>query len=449
MACAILYSEPTYQGKLRSLNLYIDTPLILALLGFSGDFKKSAFEEFICILNEEHVNLKILETTRREVDNILDGCLKILESGKEIEEEKASLTLRHCIRYGITASDLELKIVGLDDLLNKYGIVGSKLPDYIPNKQFQIDEEELKQTIIDVYKSNKPDYIISPWKEKTIERDVKVLSGIYRFRQGDKPRSLRDAKNLFLTSNAALAFASRKYEQKECNDSMVIPTCLTDVFVSTFIWLQSPQKTYTLNEKKFLADCFASIQPSEALIKAFLAEVDKLKNNNQIGLDDYYLLRSTRVAMNMLEERTLGDPEFINGETVSDILDRIKASIKSEEAEKLEIEKRLHGKTKRELEEERQKNRLKDQKVDKKIEKWAEVCFHIICIVASCLIAFLVISSTYGMQSLSSWLTWSIILILVGLNVWSLICGGSLFGLRDKIIKYFKKMIMKVLYGED
>src|SRR5690606_21845094 len=158
-------------------------------------------------------------------------------------------------------------------------------------------------------------------------RDVKVLSGIYRFRQGYKPRVIKDSKHLFITSNTALAFASKVFESKENGTHFTIATCLTDVFLGTVIWLQSPQKIENLNTKRFIADCYSATQPSTELIKKYMLEVEKLKAEKKINNDAYYILRTHRASLNLLEKNTMGDPEAFDGSSTAEILDTIMYSI--------------------------------------------------------------------------------------------------------------------------
>lgn len=111
--------------------------------------------------------------------------------------------------------------------------------------------------------------------------------------KGHKPRTLKECKDIFITSNTALAFASRVFETKENGQHFTIPTCLTDVFIGTIIWLQSPQKVENLNEKKFIADCYSFVQPSDALIKAYVTEIDKLKAEKHINQDEYFFIKNS------------------------------------------------------------------------------------------------------------------------------------------------------------
>lgn len=444
---AILYSElSSFSGKLKDLNIYLDTPIILGILGFSGDFKRSSIDELVKILNEEKANVYILDTTRGEVDHILNDALTWLQRGI-YDLEKASRALRHCHRQGMTGTDLEQKILGIDRLLEEQGIVSTEVPEHLNNEKFQINEVELKKTIKGTYKRIIKDYDYNDYtKEGTINRDVKVLSGIYRFRQGFKPKVIKDSKHLFITSNTALAFASKVFESRENGSHFTIPTCLTDVFLGTVIWLQSPQKIEALNSKKFIADCYSATQPSTELIKKYIREVEKLKTEKKINNDEYYILRTHRASLNLLEKNTMGDPELFDGSSTAEILDTIMYSIKGEEEEKLKKEQDAHLKTKTELEQisadkKALKNRL-NIKAENIAKSVSQILFILLLIITAVCLAVNLFDDYFKPNENLKIVLWIIIGIITLLNLTN---GFNILGFKDRIKKILKSKILNWL----
>ncbi|MDZ7341980.1 MAG: hypothetical protein ONB27_11545 [candidate division KSB1 bacterium] len=120
---------------------------------------------------------------------------------------------------------------------------------------------------------------------------------------------------------------------------------MTDTFIGTLIWLQSPAKIYDINVKKIIADTYAALQPDTYLIKRYLTEIEKLKENRNITTEEYYLLRSHRAALNLLEEKTLGDPENFTDSTPEEILMDIKRKFEHESDEKFKQELERHKQT--------------------------------------------------------------------------------------------------------
>lgn len=400
LSSTILYKEfNSYTGKLKNLNIYLDTPFIFNLLGISGELKKQIAEEIVATINKEKANLFILDITKGEIDSNLNDALKLFEKG-ETNPSKGTLIFKNCLANNITCSDIENIYINLPQLLEKYNITLDDVPDHLEFQKYQIDEEKLYNTIVGSYEEirpsttkvddtnisfikqyeNKDKKILKKEKEEagekhvekekpekkksafedeskinnTIFRDVKVLSGIYRFRKGNNPKTLKDCKYLFITTNSALAFASRRFEKMEYGNGG-LPTCLTDIFLGTLIWLHSPSELKNINEKKIIADCYAALKPSDKLISKYIEEVERLRKEKGISEDHYYLLRTHRAAINILESKTFGDYEEFTTQTVQEILEQIIDELKREEREKLEEEKKSHQKTQEELEEERTK----------------------------------------------------------------------------------------------
>ncbi|MFA6128800.1 MAG: hypothetical protein WC699_15985 [Bacteroidales bacterium] len=399
LSSTILYKEfNSYSGKLKGLNIYVDTPFVMDLLGISGEFKKKLAEELIDIIRKENANLFLLDVTKGEVDSNLNDAMKLLEKG-ETNPLKGTLSFRNCLNNNISFSDVERLYIELPEILEGYRITLDDVPDYEEYKKYQVDEEKLYNVIVETYESIKhthpivedcniaflksnseePKKIIEKKNDldsinklktekgktksifedeskinNTIYRDVKVLAGIYRFRKGNKPRTLKDCKYLFITTNSALAFASRKFEKFEYNNTFSLPTCLTDLFLGTLIWLHSPAELLNINEKKLISDCYASMLPSDKLISKYIDEVEKLRKENKISQDYYYLLRTHKTAINLLESKTLNDINEFTSQTVEEILQELIDEIKRDEIEKLMHEISEHSKTTQFLEKEKE-----------------------------------------------------------------------------------------------
>lgn len=347
LSSIILYDEfNPFKGKLANLDIYLDTPFILSLLGINGEKRTQLSEEILSQLRNDKANLFVLQTTISEVLNILDGCKSTLKKGNGISQ---SLSVRMCVENNIKPEDLEQIMADFSARIDELGISENEVPDY-EDYNLVINEEELFDTIIESYekinrgdkkprtlkkiKANLPDYL-----ERTIRRDVKVLSGIYRFRKGKIPISIKDAKAIFVTTSSALAFASRVFENKLNKRDNTIPTCFTDIFLSTLIWIQNPVLAEKINKQRILSDCYAGISPSEELIKEYEAELKKLKEKGRINNSTYLTLRTHHVAIKMLSSKTLGDPELFSGESTSQLVNQFLDRMTEEERNKrLEVE---------------------------------------------------------------------------------------------------------------
>jgi hypothetical protein len=473
LSATILFEDfNQYSGKFHGLNLFLDTPFIFNLLGIHGILKKSLAEELISIINEEGASMFVLEITQREVNANLDEAFKLLEKGKT-DPSKRSLTFKACIENGFNENDVEQIILNLPSFYKDHKIGYTDLPNYDDFRDYQIDEGKLYQTIVETYNEivhfKKDETCKEPEnKEKskedkinnTIYRDVQVLSGIYRYRLGSSPKTLKDCKYLFITTNSSLAHASRRFEKLEKKQRYSLPTCLTDIFLGTLIWLHSPAKFEAINEKKLIADSYAALEPDEKLIAYYLEDVEKLRKKGVISEENYILLRTHRAAINILENKTLGDISEFSSQTTEEILSELIAQLTAEERTKYMLEKETHEKTQSQLaeiqkrhsellganllreQEESQAILLRNTRINKKSDIKARFWVYAI---QTLLIAVFLISSLilllnqFSNLKIARWVIIIIASITTITSVLNIITGFNIVSLREKL--HYKLLI--------
>lgn len=445
LATALLYSEfNKFRGKLRGINFYFDTKCILRLLGVEGQERENVYIEFLKILLEEGGNLFIFQHTYEEIRDILEDSLRWIENS-EYDPILASPASRYFVQNNYTASDVERFIVNADRVLKEYKINIVEAPDLVKDQVYQVDEKKLYDIIVDNYREHNP-HFNELEKSFVIQRDVKSISSIYKLRKGCKPHNIKEAGHIFVTINFSLAYANRKFEISEQGERFIIPACLTDIFVGTLVWLQTPTKVLPLNEKKIIADCYAALQPNDLLIKKYLNELGKLKTEKKINEDEYYLLRTHRVAMDLLEEKTMGDPNNFTDKTSEEILEEIRGKIKAEEGQKYLEEKKNHSETLKEL------DRIKKEKevIEQNIEKRGEQISTILGRIVFGILIFLFILGTILQvfpNALGNrvYLRIALLIITLFLGFLSVTTGFNIKGLRDKIKIYFKSYVIKFI----
>jgi hypothetical protein len=411
--------------KLKQLNMYIDTRIIFRLLGIECEDFQKVYDELLVELKKQCVNLFVFRHTYNEVMVILNNSLHWLNN-PSYDGSKASIALRYFKSQGYKESDVQIFINRIGDSIADYGI---KLVDASTQEkyiEYQIDEIKLYNIINDTYNNNFWT-VESIDKENTIQRDVKSISTIYTLRKGAKPENIKQAKHIFMTTNSGLAFANKIFEREEYEKSFYIPTCVTDTFVGTLIWMRNPQKITEIKERELIANIYSALQPNEEFLKQFLSEVKKLREDDKITENDYIFLRDSQVASQMLMEETLGDPDSFSSKTPFEILERIK----KEGYLKYIEEKNKHENTKQELEDEK---KYKDEFLiswDRKSNKIANYFSYAI------LIIFIVLSVIYYFKSKS--LVISLFLLIFGII--------SLLGIHINIIKEKVKRYILRIFG--
>lgn len=480
LAATILYQDfNQFSGKFNKLNLFIDTPFVFNILGIHGVHKKALAEELITILRKENVKIFVLEVTNKEVTSNLQEALRLLERGKN-DPTKGTMTYKACIENGFNENDVEQLILDLNTIYENYGIGYTDIPNYDDFRDFQIDEKKLYDTIIETYDSLIPKKVVvcADGEKKnddkvdkinnTIFRDVQVLSGVYRYRLGNKPKTLKDCKYLFITTNSSLAHASRRFEIKENGQRYSLPTCLTDVFLGTLIWLHSPAQIEILSQKKIIADCYAALKPDEKIIAKYLDDVEKLKEKGRISDEQYILLRTHRAAINILENKTLGDINEFTSQTTEEVLDELIVKIKSDETIKYLSEKEKHEMTQKErdeyktlhistqglLEEKAQQEIQKQIDRNKKIKVKSEskskttiLLIQILLLVLFLISLVVIVIERFNQSAIENWIrniSWIILTISGVINI---VTGFNVVSIKeyllDRLSRYFENKIRK------
>ena len=442
LSAPLLYDKfENFKGKLSKTNIYFDTNFILKLFGYDGGYRKAAYDDLIHELIEQKNSLFIFHHTHEEVEGILTDCLHWINNPR-YNPSKASPVLKYFRNNDYSASDIELEIAKLDDNLNNKRIIVKTAPDPNDYQTYQIDVEAFHQYIIDVYKEHVPLEEIEQ-KEFVIQRDIKSISAIAKYRKGKSPLSLKDVEHLFVTTNISLALASKKFEDTQVEYGYFIPSCVTDVFLGTIVWIQSPIKFYKLNEKKLIADCYSALQPSEALLKKYMVQLEKLKNDKEISEEQYYLMKTSRTAMNLLQNITLGDQNNFTDRTPEEIWEEMRISIKKEEEQKYIKEKEKSNSTKKDLD--------KEKKKIENINKRAEQIAHYTSLIFSVLLGLIgiigILSPIFSNFPENKIIKIIKIIIASILGIIGFFTGFNLLGFRKKAKEYIENKIKKFLIG--
>lgn len=323
-----------YQGRFRGKCIYLDTGLVLKALGFEGADNAAAYLDFLEMLKDQGAELKIFEHTLDEMSMVLEGCRAWVAS-RNFDPGKASPVSIYLHDSGYTDSDIQHLIATLSARCASFGLRVVPEPDPNTQWEYQISESALRDNINEEY--GKSPYFDENLKALTIDRDIRSVSAIYKLRQGYRPRHLSDAKHTFVTTNGGLAKIIFDFDRKQNGGAFSIPVCLTDVFVGTIAWLHSPNAVEKLNYKKLVADCYAILQPSHALLARFADAVDKLRKDGLISADEELIVRSDHLSREILMEFTYGDPSAIDIELTEAVVAETRHRLT--EKERVELEK--------------------------------------------------------------------------------------------------------------
>lgn len=324
--------------RFRNTSIYLDTSLVLRLLGHEGDTARESVRELASLLFELGAQVRCFKHTRNEVRNVLFACMNDLQNPDSVMYPTP--VFQHFVETGYKPSDIELEISALDKRITTNGVRLTEEPER--DEQHQIDEKQLEEEI-------RKNVSYRTDGEKARIYDVDSLASIYMLRKGHCTNYIEDCKAIFITQSSNLYrvgceyFVNSNYVTRD-----TISVILTDYALTNILWLKKPIAAPGLPVKQMIAQCYAAMSTDDKTWREYLNRINRLKKRKEITEDDYYLLRYSQEARIELLDLYISGEAITEG-TPQDILKRAKEAIKSESAKKAEEEIRKLAEKEKEL----------------------------------------------------------------------------------------------------
>lgn len=312
--------------KVTDLAVYLDTPVIVSLIGLHDTVQQDAALELLTLLNAINVPVRCFTHTLYEVENLIVASAKQLSSLSS-DGRRQNAIISWALNVGIGRSELEIKARQIEADLGKLNIQVRDVPDFAVH--YSLDEAKLERTLQER---------VNYHREETRLYDVKSLIGIWRLRGGKSKRDLETARAIFVTSNSSVARASSEFFDERPN-GFDVPICALDSHLATVAWLKNPTAAPNLPRKQIIADCFAALEPGEELWRQYIAVIDNLRERQDVSEEDYVTLRYTMEASRALVTETLGIDETLSELSVPAILRKVRRAQNLELISELESAK--------------------------------------------------------------------------------------------------------------
>lgn len=313
-----------YVGKMSGVTIALDSPIIFNLLSLNEKVNFDMSSELLGILKKQGCNFIIFKQHYQEVLQTFNSTIHLL-CNKDYSLDKASRLLKYAVRNNISASFLKSKCELLDSIISKWNISICEAPS-IPNRYSEIDSVKLNELLMKRYLDNNVE--IDDNKRKTIENDVDVISYIYRMRGNSPASNLKNCNAILITTNTALAYASKHPELSNVCHS--IPVCMTDAFLSTILWFCYPDTSSNINEKVLLSECYNNLSLSDEILHRFYSEVKELDASTPISEEIMLNINTSRMVQELLESKTFNETSLYTDKTTAEILQEIEISRNTE-----------------------------------------------------------------------------------------------------------------------
>lgn len=332
-----------------NLNVYLDSPIIFALLGMDDEVREKSYKTLLTDMQKAKCNICVLDHNFQEVDSIITRAAS-WATDVNYDLRKANNAARFFHDSEMNEQEISEFCEGFKNKLDELGISIKETSYDVYQDKFQEDEKELFEMVKSRYLEH--GYELLPEKEESIKVDVRSIVMIYRERQGQTATKLQYAKHIMLTSNSAIANVSKKYESNRSLQAGHIPACVSVDLFGAILWLNSPIQMLAYQKQKLLADCYAFLKPSKALLDKYIRSLDEARKADEIDEKKFLFLRSHKVVLDSLMDVTKGDYARFDSNTYREVYDDIEAKAQK----KYRDEIAMHDQTRKEFQEYREKS---------------------------------------------------------------------------------------------
>jgi len=414
----------TYAG----VSFFLDTPLLLQVLGLEGETKEQSVKELIRLLQSLSGTVGYFIHTFDELRSVIRKTSDYIDS----TDGRGSIVYE-ARRLGKSRSDLLLEADNAKESLDRLKLVPHNTPPYIA--KFQIDESAFGDELDDSVSYNNPN---------ARQNDINSVRSIYVLRQGTIPHSIESSKAIFVTSNTGFARAAFEYG-RNFEQTREVSAVISDFSLANTAWLKAPQGAPSLPRKEVLAYSYAALRPSEEFLRKTLVEAEKLEREGKISERSHQMLRSNHIIQEDLLSHTLGEEDALTERSITAVLEKAEAEIKKEESAKLRQEKAARTRAETDLQEERTKREEISRRIywdcDTQAKRWSDIG-------AGTLVFFVLAGAVCGLLKLPDNLLAGVVILSVPLvfavlTVCNLIWGTTVKQLRDNAQVNLRQRFLK------
>lgn len=357
-----LFFDGETKADYSDLHVYLDSPIIFALLGMDDASRTDSYKTLISDMLEANCNIHVLDHNFQEVDGIIARAASWANS-TAYDLRKANNAARFFHDSQMSDEEITDFCESIEDKLNDLGVTVIETNYDIFQDKFQEDEDCLFDMVKNRYLEH--GYELRQEKEESIRVDVRSIIMVYRKRQGQTATRLQNAKHIMLTSNNAIANVSKKYESNRSIQAGHIPACISADLFGAILWLNSPLQMQEYQKKKVLADCYAFLKPNKVLLDKYIQSLDEAKAADKIDEKTFLFLRTHKVVLDSLMDITQGDYARFNSNTYLEVYD----DIQSKAQKQYRDEAAAHKQTRQELEDIKARAIKENEKKDRRIQE--------------------------------------------------------------------------------
>lgn len=312
----------------RSITVYIDTPIVVGLLGFNGKQAKQTQEEFISLLESMSINIRVFDKTVNEIEGLLYAWLNNFKHNNY--DRFNTKTLETLRQMGYDAGRLDTEIKLLSSTIENLGFTieyGYKIIN-----QYQCDENALEEAISYNFK-----------KGKNLKHDTVCISRIHNMRKRVLVKNLNQNFSVFVTSNTGLVSVANNFFIDEIPENF-IPLVVSEQWMTTMFWLKKPDLFGGLPMEQVVSSAYGLLYKDDGFWTTFIKKLKDLEKRGIITEDDLTQVRWDSDLLSMVHDISVDVGDDFSDENVFDIVQSIKNKHVAEKDKEIEEIKEVNDK---------------------------------------------------------------------------------------------------------
>lgn len=302
---------------------YLDTRLLLALLGFKSSQENESVQEMVKSLQRNGAKLACFSYNIEEVENILEAYKQSTVSPRRYP---ATITLEFFDERGASYTHVDaaqkafiqkLRNFQVNEISFEAALINAGVKDQATGL---LNDDELRNILLEM----KPSYNVS-----TLPDDLAAINTVSRIRRGKRLPNIEKCKAVFVTSNPLLVSGTKQLLINHSED-VGFPLAITGNDLCVMAWLKDFERSNNLPKMRLLENVLAALTPSKELMDAYFDNVDYLEKQGDLSGDEAALLHMDQFAKKELMELTKGEKGNLSTAVVQTIRENIRRESKEE-----------------------------------------------------------------------------------------------------------------------
>ncbi len=313
LANYLTFADKTSQkNKFNNITIYLDTPIVLGLLGWDGPARKKSIHEFLELIIDLNANIKIFDVTLREIKGVFSFWIETLRHKKY--EKLHEMTRQLFQSRNTTPEQMNSESVLLESNLKKIGIKVDN--DFVLNQKYCCDETKLET-------------FFRRAGFKRTGHDTTCVSRVFNSREGKSINSLNQHFSIFITPNQTVESISNRFFKNNIEKNS-IQVVASEKWLTTFLWLKHPEHFKSLPFDMLLSDAYSALSSDDVFWEGFLKRFKHLKSKGDISEDDFNLVRWNNSLFGMVKHASVLSGDDIADDDIYEMVEEIKEKNVSE-----------------------------------------------------------------------------------------------------------------------